>query len=205
MRTGAATRWLGGAPGRRLVPEPAPSVSRTVFQKSANSYLAISSSHHFTSLSAKLKIREWARRYLPAEVLSVVATLAGAALAWQLAPGQDVGAALAGTWAGNVAYFGWLLGQDVRLARRELRAQGRPYTRRSFGRNVRALVVEFGAAEVLDSLLIRPALMVWLPRWTGSRSGGILLAKLLADVTFYVPAIISYELSKKRLRNFGGD
>jgi hypothetical protein len=31
---------------------------------------------------------------------------------------------------------------------------------------------------------------------------GILLGKLLADVTFYVPAIIGYELSKKRLRDF---
>ena len=151
----------------------------------------------------KAKLREWARRYLPAEALSVLATLVGAATAWHLAPGREVAAALAGTWAGNVAYFGWLLGQDVVQTRRQLRAAGQPYTRRTLGRNLRALVVEFGPAEVLDSLLIRPTLMVWLPRWLGSRSTGILVAKLLADVTFYVPAIISYELSKKRLRNFG--
>lgn len=150
----------------------------------------------------KQKIREWLGRYLPAEGLSVVATLAGAAGAWHLAPGQELGAALAGTWAGNVAYFGWLLGQDVRRARRSLHAQGRPYTRRSFGRNLRALAVEFGPAELLDSLLIRPALLFWLPRLTGSRTGGVLLAKLLADITFYVPAILSYELSKKRLREW---
>ncbi|WP_139920209.1 hypothetical protein [Hymenobacter sp. DG01] len=151
----------------------------------------------------KPKIREWLRRYLPAEILSVVATLAGAGVAWHLAPEQDLRAALAGTWAGNVAYFGWLLGQDMRLARRELQAQGRHYSARTFGRNVRALAVEFGPAEILDSFLIRPALMYWLPRWTGSRAGGILAAKFLADITFYIPAIISYELSKKRLRNFG--
>lgn len=148
------------------------------------------------------KLREWARRYLPAELLSVVATLAGAGLAWHLGPGQELRAALAGTWAGNVAYFGWLLLQDVRHTQRALRAAGRRYTRRTFGQNVRALVVEFGPAELLDSLLIRPALMVWLPRLLGSRNGGILVAKLLADVTFYIPAIISYELSKKRLRRF---
>ncbi|MCR5889057.1 hypothetical protein LRS06_15025 [Hymenobacter sp. J193] len=151
------------------------------------------------------KLREWLRRYLPAELLSVVATLAGASLSWHLDPGQELRAALAGTWAGNVAYFGWLLAQDMVLARRQLHAQARPYSWRSFGRNVRALAVEFGAAELLDSFLIRPALMLWLPRWLGSRTGGILLAKLLADVTFYVPAIISYELSKKRLRDFGNE
>ncbi|GAB3288977.1 hypothetical protein GCM10027348_05150 [Hymenobacter tenuis] len=156
-------------------------------------------------LPMKPKIREWLRRYLPAEGLSVVATLAGASVAWHLAPGHELKAALAGTWAGNVAYFGWLLGQDLVQARRELHALGRPYTRRTFAFNVRALAVEFGPAEVLDSLLIRPALMYWLPRLMGSRAGGILVAKLLADVTFYVPAIISYELSKKRLRNFGGE
>ncbi|MBC8082980.1 MAG: hypothetical protein H7Z21_07190, partial [Hymenobacter sp.] len=75
-------------------------------------------------------------------------------------------------------------------------------TRRTFGRNVRALAVEFGPAEVLDSLLIRPALLYYVPHWLGSFAAGILLAKLLADVTFYVPAILSYELSKKRLRDF---
>jgi len=149
----------------------------------------------------KQKIREWARRYLPAELLSVVATLAGAWAALH-STHSPLSAALAGTWAGNVAYFGYLLWQDVRLARLIRRAQGQPYTRRTFGRNLRALAVEFGPAEVLDSLLIRPALMYYLPRWLGSFTGGIMAAKLLADVTFYVPAIISYELSKKRLRNF---
>lgn len=152
----------------------------------------------------KQKIREWLRRYLPAELLSVVATLAGAWLVLRLTH-SGLSAALAGTWAGNIAYFGWLLGQDMQLARRALHARHRAYTLRTFWLNVRALAVEFGAAEVLDSLLIRPALMYYLPRWLGSFAGGILAAKLLADVTFYVPAIISYELSKKRLRNFGGD
>ena len=55
---------------------------------------------------------------------------------------------------------------------------------------------------MLDSLLIRPALMVWLPRWLGYFDWGILLAKQLADVTFYVPVILSYELSKQRLHKF---
>ena len=44
--------------------------------------------------------------------------------------------------------------------------------------------------------------MYYLPLWLGHFAGGVLLAKLLADVTFYIPAILSYELSKKRLRDF---
>jgi hypothetical protein len=101
-----------------------------------------------------------------------------------------------------VAYFGYLLAADMQLARRTRRAAGQPYTAAAFGRNLRALLVEFGVAELADSFLVRPLLMYWLPGLVGSVALGILLAKLAADVTFYVPAIISYELSKKRLRRF---
>ena len=147
------------------------------------------------------RVREWLRRYGPAEVLSLLFTV-GAAAATERAGGNGVAVALAATWAGNLAYFGLILGQDVWQTRRTLHAQGRAYTPGIFGRNVRALVVEFGAAEALDSLLIRPALMYWLPRWLHSVPQGVLVAKFAADVTFYVPAIISYELSKKKLRQF---
>jgi hypothetical protein len=149
----------------------------------------------------KQRLREWLRRYLPAELLSVVATLVAASLAMQ-ATQSGVRAALAGTWAGNVAYFGLLLAQDVRQARRARHQRGLPYTWRTLGQNLRALALEFGPAEALDSLVIRPALMYYLPRWLGHFGAGILAAKLLADITFYIPAILSYELSKKRLRRF---
>jgi hypothetical protein len=147
------------------------------------------------------RAREWLLRYGPAEVLSLLATV-GAASAAAQAGGRGVAVALAATWAGNLAYFGLILGQDIWRTRRQLQQGGRAYTWGTLGRNVRALVVEFGVAEALDSLLIRPALMYWLPRWLHSIPQGVLVAKFAADVTFYVPAIISYELSKKKLRNF---
>jgi hypothetical protein len=147
------------------------------------------------------RVWEWLRRYGPAELLSLGATL-GAAAATVRAGGSGVVVAWAATWAGNVVYFGYLLGQDVWHTRAALRAQGRAYSLGTLGRNVRALVVEFGVAEVFDSFLIRPALMYWLPRWLHSVPQGVLAAKFLADLTFYVPAIISYELSKHKLRKF---
>jgi len=141
-------------------------------------------------------VREWLRRYLPAELASVVATLLGASLAYALTQ-QRLTAALAATWVGNVAYFGLILARDVRATQRRLQAAGRPYTTPDLLRNLRAMVVEFGVAEVLDSLLIRPTLLYYMPLWVGNFAGGVLLAKFAADVTFYVPVIIGYELSKK--------
>ena len=149
----------------------------------------------------KQRLHEWLRRYLPAELLSAGATLVAATLVLR-ATRNGLRAALAATWAGNVAYFGLLLGQDVYQTRRVLRQRGQAYTWRTLARNLRALAVESGPAEVLDSLFIRPALMYYLPRWLGHFGAGILAAKLLADITFYIPAILSYELSKKRFRQF---
>ena len=64
-----------------------------------------------------------------------------------------------------------------------------------------ALALEFGVAEILDSFLIRPALMYYVPIWTGRLLFGIAIAKIAADLTFYLPAIISYELvTRKGLR-----
>lgn len=150
----------------------------------------------------KNKAKEWLKRYLPAEILSIFATLVAASLTFKVT-GSGVKTALAATWAGNVFYFGYILALDVWQTRKAAQQNGIPYTIKTFSRNLRALLVEFGLAELFDSFLIRPALMFYLPRWLGNLSWGILLAKLLADFTFYVPAIISYEISKKKnLRNF---
>ena len=67
---------------------------------------------------------------------------------------------------------------------------------------MRALAVEFGFSQVFDSLLIRPTLMYYFPIWVNEIWLGIILAKIVADITFYVPAIIAYEYSKKKFRVF---
>lgn len=148
----------------------------------------------------RAKIREWLWRYGPAEIISIPATLLPALLV-RGATGSDAAAAVAGTWGGNVAYFGTILLRDVWMSQRRLAARSQPYGLRSFGANLRALVVEFGAAEVVDTFFARPALMYWMPRWLGHYSAGIIVAKFAADVTFYLPAIFFYEWSKGRYRD----
>jgi hypothetical protein len=145
----------------------------------------------------RARIREWVWRYLPAELVSIVGTLLPA---WILASedASRVSIALAGTWGGNVGYFGTILLRDVIRNRRGLRLNGHRYTPRHFIRNLRDLVIEFGVAEILDSLLIRPALMYWLPLRLHSLTWGLVLAKGLADLTFYIPAIYFYEWNRRR-------
>src|SRR3954454_7014165 len=47
------------------------------------------------------------------------------------------------------------------------------------------LLVEFGPAEVLDTVLLRPALMWAAPLGIGHVTAGVLLGKLAADLVFY--------------------
>lgn len=146
----------------------------------------------------KQKAKEWLKRYLPAEVLSIIATLVCAWVTDALTH-NGVTTAFASTLGGNIAYFGYILVSDVFISAKKCTAIGEQYSWKNFLTNIKALAVEFGIAEVFDSLLIRPALMYYLPIWTGNLSLGIILAKLLADITFYIPAIISYEIAKKHI------
>ncbi len=149
----------------------------------------------------KQKIKEWIKRYLPAEIISIIATLVSSLLAFNLSQ-NHLTTALVGTWAGNIGYFGTILLTDVITTKKFLALKGIPYSFKTFSKNMRALFVEFGIAELIDSLFIRPTLMYYLPIWVNDISLGVIIAKFAADITFYVPAIISYELSKKKLRSF---
>jgi len=149
----------------------------------------------------KARVREWIRRYLPAEILSLVFTVAATLITYQITHSR-LSTALSGTWFGNIGYFGYILIADIAHTQKVLGQADKRYTFSSFLKNIRALVAEFGIAELLDSFLVRPALMYYLPILTGSLLAGSVLAKFVADVTFYVPAIAGYELTKSRLRKF---
>lgn len=64
---------------------------------------------------------------------------------------------------------------------------------------LRNLVLEFGFAEALDTLLLRPTLMYLAAQLVSDLRLGVILGKLAADVIFYVPAITAYELRRRYL------
>jgi hypothetical protein len=139
------------------------------------------------SVAGKLAI--WIRRYGPSELLSLAATLSCSWLVLRVSDNIML-AAIAGTWAENLAYYGLMVW-------RELWADGRP-SRTAALRSLRDLLLEFGPTELLDSLLVRPAVLAAGLAFASSPLLGALAAKLAADLVFYVPTIISYELIRRR-------
>ncbi|MGZ8805440.1 MAG: hypothetical protein ACXWZG_09085 [Microbacterium sp.] len=133
----------------------------------------------------------WIVRYLPAEIVGTAAmVLAGLAVTiWTTSPALIAIAAL----LGEIVGFYLVLAITIYAEQ----AAVSPNWRRAIGRTFLLLVAEFGAAELLDTLLIRPAALmlgVWLlpdPLW------GLLAGKVFADVIFYAIAAGAFTVTAK--------
>jgi len=144
------------------------------------------------------KLREWSARYLPAEIIGTTAAVTCAFVVYHNT-GDRAAAAISGTMAENVGFYGVMLFCEWR---RQRRASPDGFLRIT-GRTLRVMFAEFGAAEALDSLLLRPASLYSGPILTGEIATGSLLGKVMADAVFYALAIVSYEIAQYRARAKG--
>ena len=101
-----------------------------------------------------------------------------------------------GTLGENTGFYGKILYKDIQKRRKK----DEKITFIGLLKVLRDTIFEFGIAEYLD-LLIRPTAMYFFPKIIGNVTIGLLVAKFAADVTFYTPAIIFYELRKKVFRD----
>jgi len=67
-----------------------------------------------------------------------------------------------GTIGDNLGYYGFIFVRDI-IQSRKPQKQNCQYNLKSFIKNIRNIVIEFGPAEIIDSLLIRPACMYFFP------------------------------------------
>jgi hypothetical protein len=132
----------------------------------------------------------WVRRYGPAEALAAVGALAGF-LAVDEVTGDRAAASFAAALGDNLTYYGWLLAGEIR--RRATLARGPLRRARGVPASLRSLACEFGPAEALDTAIVRPACTAAFTAVAGP-GAGVLLAKVVADLAFYVPVIGVQEL-----------
>jgi len=137
------------------------------------------------------KLRSWIRRYGPSEVLGTVVAV-GAAVAVEQATHSTVVAAYVSTIAETIVFYGVIfLRESIRAAHRA-GAVGKPYGSRDLLPVLRNMVMEFGIAESLDVVLLRPLLMGLGLRLIGGTLGA-LVGKVMADLAFYGPVLTVYE------------
>ena len=145
-------------------------------------------------MSWRAKGAEWLKRYGVAEVAGLCTAIVGS-FAVRSLTGSEIAAAYGGAIGENLGYYGVIVGREVVHDRGAAAAVGRRYGLTGAGRTARNLLLEFGAAEILDSGLLRPLAMALGVRFFG-RGLGIVVGKVAADLTFYVPVICAYELRR---------
>ncbi|MFH1127128.1 MAG: hypothetical protein ABIG84_01955 [archaeon] len=146
----------------------------------------------------KHKLKEWIKRYLPAEIAGMISALTGAGVAYMLTDNLIV-VALAGVWSETIGYYAFISIRDIAHSRKHHRINNKKYGLISFLKNIRNLIIEFGFSETLDSFFIRPFFMYVFPIILGNVLLGVFIGKISADVVFYIPTITAYELRKKHL------
>jgi pSer/pThr/pTyr-binding forkhead associated (FHA) protein len=137
------------------------------------------------------KLGSWIRRYGPSEVLGTVAAV-GAASGVQQFTGSTVAAAYAGALAEALVFYGVMFLRTTIREAHEAGGRGRPYGNADLLRVIQGMMLEFGAAEALDSFVLRPLLMGLGIRLLGTNLGA-LVGKLASDVVFYGPVLTIYE------------
>ncbi len=141
------------------------------------------------------KIKNWIKRYGPAEIVCSIFAVLSASVIYSLTK-NDILTALAGTWGENIGFYGVIGFRDVRASRKNHKENGKNYTIFSFLKTIRAMIFEFGPAEILDTFFSRPLMMYMFPKITGNIQTGIFAGKIAADIIVYIPIIISYEIQQ---------
>jgi hypothetical protein len=142
------------------------------------------------------KLREWVRRYLPCEIAGTVGELGGAAVAY-LVTGSLAAAAITATVGASAGYYAAAYVSAVRWSYRD--HDHRRWLARVVVSNLlalRSVVVEFGPAELIDSVAVRPVAFYVGPLIFDNTIVGWIFGKLVSDLAFYVLAILSYERFK---------
>ncbi|WP_394771076.1 hypothetical protein [Lacisediminihabitans sp.] len=140
----------------------------------------------------------WIRRYRPSELTGTVTAFLAAWGAFA-ATGSLLVAAVAGTIGENIGFYGVATARNFLEQWREATPMRGRRARRSFVRTAWLTAVEFGPAELLDTLLIRPGLLYLAPLVIGIPAVGWVVGKVLADVLFYLLAAVGHLLGRRML------
>ncbi len=140
----------------------------------------------------KAKIKTWLKRYLPGEIFGTIGALIGGSTI-NFIFHNSILTALGATWGENIGYYGVIFYRDLMKIKHK-----NNYLNDIF-KVIRDLILEFGPSEYFDSFLIRPLAMYFFPKVLNNLTLGLIIGKLAADITFYIPTIIAFELRKKFL------
>jgi len=144
----------------------------------------------------KHKIKEWLKRYLLAEIVGTITAIAAASTAHSFY-GNLILIAYAGSLGEAIGFYSTVFTQNIVSINKKNKVENKQFTFSDFSIIFTNIVLEFGPAGIIDGLLLRPFFMFLFPILLKDFTLGILVGKIIGDITFYCLVILSYELKKK--------
>lgn len=155
------------------------------------------SMHMPNKQAISMKVKEWLQRYIPSEIAAITTAYIGFFYVLH-ATGNHTAASLASAMSENIGFYGVMLFRECFIALRTAKQSQTKLGFKPILAITTGLIVEFGPSELLDSLVVRPITIGLATLYFGS-AWGVLIGKLAADVSFFIPAILIYEFKKNYL------
>lgn len=143
----------------------------------------------------KRKIREWLRRYLPGEIIGTVTAVTAASIA-HFYSSNLIFVAYVGALGEAIGFYSTVFIQQVLVVKGSNRVNLKIFSFSDLTRIISDIFWEFGPAGLLDDLVLRPFFMYIFPGIVGNFTLGILIGKIVGDLSFYFLVICSYEIIK---------
>src|SRR5690606_13349067 len=102
-------------------------------------------------------------------------------------------AAYVGALSENIGFYGAIIIGDIIKAKKN----SEHWTWKHSLPVLRNILIEFGGAEVLDSLVMRPGMIYLFTTIFTTYELGALVGVVVSDILFYGLAVLSAELTKK--------
>ena len=144
----------------------------------------------------RAKLLEWIRRYGVAEIVGIACAFLAVFIVRAMTA-SVVAIGYAGACGETLGYVGAIAARDFLTAHRHAVRAGGTLGVRQSGGVVLDMLGEFGPAAVLDTFLIRPLAMAAGVRFLGTAIG-LIVGKIVGDIGFYVPVILTYEWRRRR-------
>lgn len=152
------------------------------------------------STKSNRKFREWLSRYSVAELFGTLVALGFAYISFTRFHSYII-ASGAGFVGEGIGFYGYFIARELYASNDMYRSL--PLVKRLtslVAKSSTNLITEFAPAEIIDTIVIRPFLMYYVPQHVRPYVVGFGVGKILADMIFYIFAIIGYETSKRRHR-----
>ena len=159
--------------------------------------------HIFLMYSERMKfrIKEWIRRYAWAEVISTIFTFLSGWASSGITK-NSVAIAYAGTIGAAAGFYGFIFIRDIYNSYLKHEPETIRVKILLVARCLRNMGFEFGLAELLDFVVVRPICLLSGPVILKNYFWGILAGKTIADIIFFTISRLMFEIRKKHFHWF---